>query len=204
MPFYSNSSKELQQRFDSARLADQLERTRRHAELTDDDLAIINAAEFFFAATADRAGRPDCSIKGGNAGFIAIDGPRNISFPNYDGNGMFRSLGNIAENPWIGLLFVVFGDDPKKLRINGRARLTMADAARPEQMRIEVEIADIFPNCPRYLPSMQIKQSSVFNPAAGYEPPEPFWKSKPDLKPYLPDIRPVSRDAVSKKNEEVS
>lgn len=186
MAFYNESSRWLQSKFDSFRLADQLERTRRHDLLTLEDQAIIRSTEYFFIATADKYGRPDCSVKGGNPGFVTCMDERTLSFPNYDGNGMFRSLGNVLSNRWVGLLFVEFGPEPRKLRINGRARFSHEGIDQPSDIVVIVDIEDIFPNCPRYLPSIQPTSRSVFNPAPGYTPPEPLWKSKPDLKPYLP------------------
>jgi hypothetical protein len=189
MSFYSDHSRKLQEQFDSVRLADQLEKTRVHALLTTEDKAIIESAGFFFIATVDQEGRPDCSIKAGNPGFVNCLSDSEIAFQNYDGNGMFRSLGNIQSNPWVGLLFIEFGDDPKKLRINGRASLRHEDADDPTSIIVHIEIKDIFPNCPRYLPDIQDIKNSVYNPAPGHIPPDPLWKSKPDLEPYLPDTK---------------
>jgi uncharacterized protein len=188
MSFYNDQSRAFQMQFDSHRLADQLERTRKHSQLTLDDRAIIENAAFFFLATADADGRPDCSIKGGNPGFVICPTDGALAFRNYDGNGMFRSLGNILSNPSVGLLFVEFGEDPKKLRVNGRAALEYANATDPTEIIVTVTIEDIFPNCPRYLPEVRNTGQSVYNPAPGYVPPDPFWKSKPDLEPFLPQI----------------
>ena len=73
---------------------------------TESDRAFIEGAGFFFLATADTDGRPDCSFKGGLPGFVAVTGPSEIAFADYDGNGMFKSLGNLLVNPWVGLLFI--------------------------------------------------------------------------------------------------
>jgi len=193
MSFYNEHSRKLQEKFDCVRLADQLEKTRRHSRLTDDDRRIIENATFFFLATADAEGRPDCSVKGGNPGFVKCVSDTKIIFPNYDGNGMFRSLGNIKCNPWVGLLFIEFGGEPKKLRINGCASFDCEDADNPTEITITVLIKDIFPNCPRYLPDLQVAGRSVYNPAPGYEPPDPLWKSKPDLEPFLPNPNPKAK-----------
>lgn len=187
MKFYNDYSRKLQEQFDSVRLADQLEKTRKHSSLTVDDRVIIENAAFFFIATTDADGQPDCSIKGGNPGFVECISDTQLAFRNYDGNGMFRSLGNIQCNPWIGLLFIEFGDDPKKLRVNGRASFEHEDIGEPTAITVTIAIKDIFPNCPRYLPNVQTTGNSVYNPAPGYTPPKPFWKSKPDLEPFLPE-----------------
>ena len=74
---------------------------------TDDDKAFIEGASYLFIATADAEGRPDCSFKGGMPGFVRLTGPSELAFPDYDGNGMFKSLGNLmVVNPNIGLLFI--------------------------------------------------------------------------------------------------
>jgi len=186
MKFYNKHSRILQEQFDSVRLADQLESTRKHCFLTTEDKSTIKNASFFIIATADANGRPDCSIKGGNSGFVTCPSDEEIAFPNYDGNGMFRTLGNIQCNPWVGILFIDFGDNAKKLRVNGRASFKSENVNDPTEITVIVSITDIFPNCPRYLPDVLVTGESVYNPALGYTPPDPFWKSKPDLEPFLP------------------
>src|SRR5690349_17153543 len=106
--FYNQESRKLQDSFDSRRIADRLADVRLHAAFTDTDREIIESSAFFFLATADSGGRPDCSFKGGEPGFVRIVGDDILEFPDYDGNGMFRSLGNISENPEIGMLFIEF------------------------------------------------------------------------------------------------
>jgi hypothetical protein len=135
----------------------------------------------FFLATADADGRPDCSVKGGEPGFVTVVGPDRLRFPDYDGNGMFRSLGNIALNPAVGMLFVDFSAQ-RKLRVNGQARLCRDG----DGLQVEVTARHIFPNCPRYIPRLTVVEESVHNPRPGYSPPPPAWKSKPDLKDFLP------------------
>lgn len=193
--FYSETSRKLQDENQSRKLADQLAKTRLHSKLNDEDCKVISNAEFFFLATADKFGCPDCSIKGGNPGFVEIVNANTLSFPDYDGNGMFRSLGNIDVNPYIGLLFLAFNGELRKLRINGKAKIVrIGDQPNFDKMQkdishrinVRIDIQDIFPNCSRYLPTIKLEERSIYNPAAGYEPPEPHWKSKPDLKDFLP------------------
>ena len=192
MSFYNENSRKLQRQFDSVRLADQLQRTRLHTRLTVDDRSIVESATYFFLATTNAAGQPECSIKGGNKGFVSCLSDSLLSFSNYDGNGMFRSLGNIKSNPRVGLLFVNFGNEPTKLRINGRARFNVYKLKDPTRITVHVKITEIFPNCPRYLPNMTTQEGSVYNPAKGYTPPDPEWKSKPDLQPFLPKAQTES------------
>jgi len=181
--FFHAGSLALQDRADSRRIAGRIAELRRHDSFSADDLAQIAAAQMFFLATADADGRPDCSVKGGEPGFVQAIGPNLLSFPDYDGNGMFRSLGNISVNPAVGLLFVDF-ESGRKMRINGTAVL-LRDG-EDGGLRVEVAACDIFPNCPRYVPHMVVAARSVHNPRPGYTPPPPAWQAKPELKDFLP------------------
>src|SRR6185295_11971619 len=96
-------------------------------EFTDDDRAFIASLPYFFLATADSKGRPDCSFKGGMPGFVQVTGPDELAFPDYDGNGMFKSLGNVVANPEVGLLFIAMHGKPQRLRVNGEARVSRDD-----------------------------------------------------------------------------
>jgi hypothetical protein len=144
----------------------------------------------FFLATADAAGRPDCSYKGGLPGFVRVIDPRTLAFPDYDGNGMFRSLGNIAVNPNVGLLFVDFerGD---RMRVNGTATIDRDDPLRASfegaQMIVRVKAEQVFPNCPRYIHKMKLVELSVYAPREGHCPPVPGWKKNPAFRDALPD-----------------
>ena len=120
VPMYHEGSRQLQDRYETRRLADRLVEVVVHDAFTDDDRAFIESRPLFFLATADAEGRPDCSYKGGRPGFVRVVDPQTLAFPSYDGNGMFKSLGNVIVNPHVGLLFVDF-ESPKRLRVNGRA-----------------------------------------------------------------------------------
>src|SRR6478735_543435 len=127
MSMYHEGQRGLQDEFASRALADRLEQTLRHDRFTDRDAAFIGAQTFFFLATADAQGRPDCSFKGGPAGFVQVTAPDTLIFPDYDGNGMFRSLGNIVVNPEVGLLFISMHGRPQRLRVNGTATVSRDD-----------------------------------------------------------------------------
>ena len=124
---YHEGNRALQDEFDSRRLADRLEEKLSRAAFRDDDKKFVESCSYFFIATADSAGRPDCSFKGGAPGFVRVTGPSELAFPDYDGNGMFKSLGNLAVNPHVGLLFIAMHGSPKRLRINGEARIDRGD-----------------------------------------------------------------------------
>jgi hypothetical protein len=150
-----------------------------HAAITDDDRAFIEARDMFFLATADSQGRPNCSYKGGDPGFVRVVSPTTIAFPTYDGNGMYLSMGNLLANPHVGLLFLDF-ERQRRLRLNGSATVDPADplmAEYPEaQFIVRVAVREVFPNCPRYIHRYQLVERSRFVPRAGCETPTPDWK----------------------------
>jgi predicted pyridoxine 5'-phosphate oxidase superfamily flavin-nucleotide-binding protein len=197
--FFHAGSRALQDQADSRRIADRIAELRRHTCFSADDIAHISSAAMFFLATADASGQPDCSVKGGEAGFVQITGANTLRFPDYDGNGMFRSLGNITVNSGVGLLFVDFNSG-RKMRINGRAQLirrpTEGTPGGREGLWVDVTATDIFPNCPRYLPRMLVLEGSPHNPRPGHVPPPPEWKAKPELRDFLPSTEPASAETV--------
>ena len=178
---YHSGQRGLQAEFESEALADRLYERLRHDRFTDADKAFIEGQPFFFLATADAEGRPDCSYKGGDPGFVRILAPDRLVFPDYDGNGMFRSLGNVEVNPHVGLLFLSVGAKPARLRVNGAARVLRNDPQMTQwpgaQLLVEVTPSDIFPNCPRYIPELAQKAPSTYVPQAETPPVEPAWKS---------------------------
>ncbi len=116
---FHDGNRRLQDQFDSRRISDRLEEKLTRREFTEQDRAFIEGSMFFFLATADADGKPDCSFKGGTPGFVRLIGSDELAFPDYDGNGMFKSLGNILVNPSVGLLFIDMGEKPRRLRVNG-------------------------------------------------------------------------------------
>ena len=178
---YHEGNRELQDEFGSRALADRLEARLRRERFNDDDKAFIESLGFFFLATADGEGRPDCSFKGGPVGVAQVAAPDLLVFPDYDGNGMFKSLGNIRANPNVGLLFLAFGESPKRLRVNGTAEVVADDPAMATvpgaQLLVKVTPVDIFPNCPRYLPNMALVEASAYLPEPATPPVEPKWKT---------------------------
>jgi predicted pyridoxine 5'-phosphate oxidase superfamily flavin-nucleotide-binding protein len=193
-PFYHDGHRGLQARFESRRIADRLEGMTR-TQFTDDDKSFVESAIYFFLATADCEGHPDCSFKGGPPGFVRITGPSELAFPDYDGNGMFRSLGNLAVNPYVALLFIAMHGAPRRLRVNGSARISSNDPLIGQtigaQMIVRVEAHAIFPNCPRYIPSMQLVEPSVYTPKPGADPVEPAWKGFEVFKEHVHPRQPT-------------
>jgi predicted pyridoxine 5'-phosphate oxidase superfamily flavin-nucleotide-binding protein len=186
---YHDGARTLQDRFDSRRIADRLEQVTVHAELTDGDAAFVERCSMFFLATADADGWPDCSYKGGMPGFVKVLDPTTLAFPSYDGNGMFRSLGNLVVNPKVGMLFIDF-TQPNRMRVNGTATLHVdgdaVDAFEGAQAAVHVAIERVFPNCPRYIHRMEVVEHSVYAPRPDHTPPEPEWKRMAVFRDALP------------------
>ncbi len=190
---YHEGNRALQDAFGSRALADRLDEKLRRDRFNDDDKAFIESLGFFFLATADAEGRPDCSFKGGPPGFAHIVAPDLLIWPDYDGNGMFKSLGNIRANPHVGLLFLAMGESPRRVRVNGTAEVVEDDplmAAIPgAQLLVKVTPVDIFPNCPRYVPNMQLVAPSPYIPEPATPPVEPKWKSYGVFEDVVPPRR---------------
>jgi predicted pyridoxine 5'-phosphate oxidase superfamily flavin-nucleotide-binding protein len=187
----------LQDRFDTRRLADRLDEKLAHRDFSDEDRAFIESRPLFFLATADDQGRPDCSFKGGAPGFVRVTGEAELAFPSYDGNGMFRTLGNLLVNPAVALLFIDF-EKPRRLRVNGSASAAGDDPLLASfagaQLIVRVRAERIFPNCPRYIHRMTTVEPSPYVPRAGYTPPVPKWKRFDEFADVLPRDDPARCD----------
>ena len=190
---FHSGHRALQDRFDGRRVADALEKHRRLTEFGADQKDLIESSAFFFLATA-HAQSVDCSFKGGPEGFVQVTGPTQLEWPDFDGNSMYRSLGNIAESPNIGMLFIRFDGSSYRLRVNGRAELIydhsrLADYPGAKAM-VRVEATEIFPNCPRYIPDLSANEPSEYLPKAGEPVPKPVWKDRDYIKPLLAETDP--------------
>src|SRR3977135_3909799 len=102
---YHDAQRRLQDRFDTRRLADRIEERIVHHVIDEDDAEFIAARDMFFLATVDPEGTPNCSYKGGDPGFVKVLDERTIAFPNYDGKGMYLSMGHVMETSQVGMLF---------------------------------------------------------------------------------------------------
>ena len=193
---FHKGSRTLQDRFDTRRLADRIESRLVQDEIDDESRRYIESVDMFFLATADDQGRPNCSFKGGARGFVRVVDAHTIAFPNYDGNGMYLSMGNVGCNPHVGLLFIDF-EHGSRLRLNGVASIDDGDpliSEYPEaQFVVRVSVLQLFPNCPRYVPKMKQVEASPFVPRAGCETPVPEWKRSEWARDALPKDDP-SRD----------
>jgi len=127
---------------------------------------------------------------------VRVIGRDELAFPDYDGNGMFLAMGNIAVNTNAGLLFIDF-EKPKRLRVEGTARVSRDDPLLARtlgaQLMVRVTARAIYPNCPRYIPKMTLAEPSIYTPCAGVDPPEPAWKGFADFRDAVHPRQPTWR-----------
>ncbi len=184
----------LKDRFDTRRLADRHDERLCRAAFTAEDRSFIESRTMFLLATADGDGRPDCSGKGGAAGFVRVTDVDGLAFPSDDGNGMLRSLGNALANPAVAPLFVDF-DRPQRLRVNGAAHIQpddpLLESFAGAQLVVRVRAASIFPSCPRDIHRMRQIEASPYIPRAGITPPVPAWKRFDAFRGVLPHDDPA-------------
>jgi predicted pyridoxine 5'-phosphate oxidase superfamily flavin-nucleotide-binding protein len=194
---YHEGNRKLQERFDTRRLADRLEESILRDFFTQHDKAFIEALDMFFLATVDADGHANCSYKGGEPGFVRVVDEHTLAFPNYDGNGMYLSMGNLAQTHQVGMLFINF-ELQHRMRVNGEASIDENDplmADYPEaQFIVRVTPREVFPNCPRYIHRYQLVERSRFVPKDQCETPVPSWKKGDWVSDVLPDRDPARTD----------
>lgn len=187
-------SRSLQDRFDTRALADRIDDLLVRDTISEGDQAFIEARDMFFLATADADGRPTCSYKGGEPGFVRVLDPRTVAFPNFDGNGMYLSTGNVLVNANVGMLFIDF-ERGHRMRLEGTASIDPDDALLddwPEaQFVVRVRTRAVYPNCPRYIHHYELVRRSRFVPRRDCLTPVPEWKQSDWAKDALPAADPA-------------
>ena len=187
---FHKGNRRIQDQFNSRKLADRVNEIFVRDELSDDNRDFIQAQDMFFISTVDDLGRPTVSYKGGNVGFLKVIDKKTIAFPNYDGNGMFLTVGNMLEHHHVGLLFIDFLNS-SRLRVHGSATIDNEDPLLSEylgaQQIIRIKVRNVFPNCPRYIHSYEKIGTSKYVPQEDCVTPEPEWKSLDDVKDVLPE-----------------
>jgi predicted pyridoxine 5'-phosphate oxidase superfamily flavin-nucleotide-binding protein len=107
-----------------------------------------------------------------------------IAFPNYDGNGKYQSMGNLLQNPNLGILFIDF-EGQLRLRLQGVASIDENDPLLAEyheaQFIVRVKVTEAYKNCPRYIHRYKFIETSEYVPHLGHETPQPEWKKSADL-----------------------
>lgn len=188
--YYHHGMRELQDVEETRALADKLEELIVHSAFTADEREFIESLPMCFVATADEKGRPDCSYKGGLPGFVRVAGESTLCIPEYDGNGMYRTWGNVRVNPAVGLIFLDF-EKGRRLRVNGTATLDFEDPLLADSpgavFMVKITAEEIFMNCPRYIHKMKMVGYSRFAPKANYQVPEAEWKQYEVFHDVLPE-----------------
>ena len=141
----------------------------------------ITRQEMVFVSTSDATGECDCSFRAGPGGFVQVIDERSLAYPEYRGNGVMASMGNITENGHIGLLFIDFFADIIGLHVNGRAALvenddvlarpdvppTMHEAGsarngrRPERW-VWVTVEEAYIHCSKHIPWLEKRDKRIY------------------------------------------
>ena len=158
-------------------------------EISKEDQLFIEGRDMFFLSTVDEEGRPTVSYKGGDPGFVKVVNKNTIAFPDYDGNGMFYSLGNIASSAYVGMLFINF-EKPERLRVQGTATVSDDDPLIGEykevKFMVRVKVDAVWINCPRYVHRMQKVRESRYVPREDSQTPLAGWKRIDIVQGVLP------------------
>lgn len=156
----------LQQRLGTRERAEQFHAAQVLDHLNERMRAFVAAQGMMFLATSDAGGNCDNTLRAGPTGFVVVLDERRVAWPEYRGNGVLASRGNIVENPHVGLLFVDFVDDVIGLHVNGRATLrdggdfearAGADTVpgrRPEHW-VVAHVDEAYIHCGKHIPRMQ-------------------------------------------------
>ena len=195
---YGPAQRDLQQAFETVPLAERLIDAIVAPTIDAAHRGFIESRDFFFLSTVDHRGYPTCSHKGGPVGFVRVLDERTLAFPSYDGNGMFLSMGNIAGQAKVGLLFIDF-ETPHRVRVHGVARVDRDDPLLPSfpgaELLVRVEVTEIFVNCPRYIQPHRRVGTSRYVPAADGSAPQPLWKRIDGVQDVLPPRDAAARAA---------
>jgi predicted pyridoxine 5'-phosphate oxidase superfamily flavin-nucleotide-binding protein len=191
---FHSGSRSLQDQFDTTALADRIDGLLVSDTISANDRAFIEDRDMFFLATADAEGRPTCSYKGGEPGFVRVLDPHTLVFPNYDGNGMYLSMGNVLVHPDVGMLFIDF-ERGHRMRLEGTASIDFDDPLREEyleaQFVVRVRARAVYPNCPRYIHRYKLERRSRFVPRSDCLTPVPEWKRSDWAADALPGQDPA-------------
>jgi predicted pyridoxine 5'-phosphate oxidase superfamily flavin-nucleotide-binding protein len=136
-------------------------------------IEFIANQEILVIATSDAKGDCDCSLRAGAAGFVRVLDEKNLVYPEYRGNGVTASLGNILENPHIGMMFIDFIKDTVGLHVNGKAAIIennellqrknisqkiiedMNKKGRKPERWVLVEVEEAYMHCSKHIPLYQ-------------------------------------------------
>lgn len=188
--FYADAQREVQDKVGARKLADAVYKAIVYDEIPEDQMDFIAARDYFFLSTVTAKGEPHVSYKGGHPGLVKIANPRQIAFPNYDGNGMFFSMGNITATAKVGMLFMDM-ETPHRVRVQGTASISMDpdDMAHYPgcNMLVRIDIDAVFLNCARYIHPHKRLETSRHVPDAEGNQVLASWKRIDHLQEALPE-----------------
>lgn len=187
--FYSDAQRKIQADQDSENLAGAMAATIVFDELQEDHSDFIASRDYFFLSSVNAEGEPTVSYKGGPVGLVQVLSPKKLAFPSYDGNGMFYSMGNVAEAGKIGMLFIDM-ETPHRVRVQGTAKVSkdpdLMQRFPGANMVVEVDVTSAFINCARYIHKHQRLETSKYVPDEKGDQPFPSWKRIDLLQDALP------------------
>ncbi|MCT9094332.1 pyridoxamine 5'-phosphate oxidase family protein [Streptomyces sp. ASQP_92] len=168
-PIPSPGERALQAHLATQERADAFYSRQVHQALTPPMRDFIGRQSMVFLSTADRAGHCDASFRAGPPGFVTVLDDGTLTYPEYRGNGVLASAGNIAENPHIGLLFMDFTQHHIGLHINGTAALLAADdplaaharipadlaPGRKPELWIRITVQEAYVHCSKHIPHLE-------------------------------------------------
>jgi uncharacterized protein len=159
----------LQERYGTTERASQFYASQLSDQLTPRMIDFIGRMEMAFIATSDAAGECDCSFRAGKAGFLRVLDERTIAYPELRGNGVMASLGNIVENPNVGIFMIDFTQDLIGLHVNGAAEIVTPEylqelcggaagepeggGRRPAQW-VVVRVNEAYVHCSKHIPKL--------------------------------------------------
>ncbi|QLY31196.1 pyridoxamine 5'-phosphate oxidase family protein [Nocardia huaxiensis] len=164
----SDGERELQQRYGTEERADRFYEDQVRNRLNEHMIDFIRRMDMAFIATSDKHGECDSSFRAGTPGFLHVVDDRTVAYPEYRGNGVMASLGNMLENPHIGILMIDFVRDLIGLHINGTARIvddtlmrrcvpdlpTQHERGRQPERWVVVDIEEAYIHCRKHIPHL--------------------------------------------------
>lgn len=186
--FYTPAQRKLQTEGGHDKLSDVVVYAIVRDELEEIHTDYINSRDYFFLSTVTASGEPTVSYKGGPVGFVKVLSPSRLMFPNYDGNGMWLSMGNIDEAAKVGMLFMDMVT-PWRIRVQGTAKISRDPALLARfpgaNMVVDVRVDVVFQNCARLIHKHERVETSKYVPNDAGEQPFPAWKRIDGLQEVL-------------------
>ena len=176
----SSGEHRLQKEYGTQQRAEAFYETQLLDHLNEAMRQFVARQEMLFVSTADANGNCDCTFRAGLKGFVHVLDDRTLTYPEYRGNGVMASLGNLVENDHIGMIFVDFFRDAIGLHVNGRAQileneqmlsrenlppeirqdLAVQGGRRPERW-VVVEVEEAYIHCSKHVPLLAKRDKTI-------------------------------------------